>query len=83
VGGYQQGPPPPPRVEQQHSFQGFNRWAPAGNGQRNTGYVNRPQHQNQPPSSVDQSRMNDLRSQLASTLNQNSRRGGQNDGSRR
>jgi hypothetical protein len=82
-GGYQQGPPPPPRFDQQHSFQGYNRSAPEGNGLRNSGYGNRPQHQNQPPSRVDQSRMNDLRSQLASTLNQNSRRGGQNDGSRR
>lgn len=73
-GGYQQRPPPPPRGEQQHSFQGYN----------GSGNVNRPpQHQNQPPSRVDQSRMNDLRSQLASTLNQNNQRRGQNDGRRR
>ena len=76
-GGYQQRPPPPP----QHSFQSYNRSAPGGYGQSISGYANRPpQHQNQPPSRVDQNRMNDLRSQLASTLNQNRRRQGQNHG---
>lgn len=83
-GDYQQRPPPPPRGEQHHSFQGYNRSAPAGYGQSNGSYANSPsQHQNQPPSRVDQRRMNDLRSQLASTLNQKSQRRGENDSHRR
>ena len=74
-------PPPPPAAQQPYSFQGHNRSAPP---ERNTGYAqNRPPRQNQPPSRVNANVMNDLRSQLASTLQQNKRGSGQHGGNQR
>lgn len=83
-GGYQQSPPPPPLPgRHQHTFQGYSRSAPPvqqpwQNGGRG---ANRAPPQ-QPPSRVNPNVMNNLRSQLANTLQQN-RRGGQHGGNQR
>lgn len=85
-GSYQQRPPPPPPPgQQQHSFQGYNRSAPPHGQQppnRGRGGYGQPQYQNQPPGRVNPNVMNNLRSQLANTLQQN-RRGGHQGGNQR
>jgi hypothetical protein len=82
-GGYQQRPPPPPPPPQQHSFQGYNRSAPPGQQHQGRGGYRPPQHPNQPPSRVNPNVMNNLRSQLANTLQQNRRGGHQQGGNQR
>jgi 5'-3' exoribonuclease 2 len=85
-GGYQQRPPPPPPPgrQQQHSFQGYNRSSPPGQQPWQSGGgggYRQPPQQHQ-PTRVNPNVMNNLRSQLANTLQQN-RRGGRQGGNQR